>query len=503
MSRIKDTAHDSASKNAKQLRNWLPRKGSADSDLLPELDTLVSRSRDLVRNNGIAAGALQTLVDNVVGTGFRLSATPDYRALGKDKVWAEEFAEKIEMLWRSWADTDTCDATRMMNFAGITSLVYKSSLLNGEALILPLWFPSRKFSTVLQVVEADRLSNPNNIADTEKLRGGIEIGAYGTPLAYWIQKYHDGDKFLLQKRNEWQRIPRRGVFGRLRVIHIHDKERTGQTRGKPVLTSVLSNFKMLGEYESSELQAAIVNAMIAAFVETPMSGDELRTLFDDSTEEYLKARNESNIKLQGGAIIPVFPGDKISSFTPSRPNTAYSNFVENVLRHIATGLNIPYELLEKDFSKTNYSSARAALLEGWRHFACRRRWLISSFLQPIYELFFEEVVAKGLIDAPEFFANKYAYTRSKWIGAGRGWIDPVKEVQAAKMRIELGISTYEDECAAQGLDWIEVFEQRSREKNKIKELGLSLNEAGAAIQPEIDITEETNEEEQDVLEEEV
>ena len=59
----------------------------------------------------------------------------------------------------------------------------------------------------------------------------------------------------------------------------------------------------------------------------------------------------------------MFPGDKVAPFTPSRPNSGYGQFVENVLRHIGAGLNIPFELLMKDFSKTNYSSARAALLE--------------------------------------------------------------------------------------------------------------------------------------------
>jgi hypothetical protein len=59
--------------------------GSADSDLLSELPTLVSRSRDLTRNHGVAAGAIQTLVDNVIGTGLRLAAIPDYRALGKPR----------------------------------------------------------------------------------------------------------------------------------------------------------------------------------------------------------------------------------------------------------------------------------------------------------------------------------------------------------------------------------------------------------------------------------
>jgi capsid protein len=50
----------------------------------------------------------------------------------------------------------------------------------------------------------------------------------------------------------------------------------------------------------------------------------------------------------------------------------------------------------------------------------------------------------------------------------------VKEAQAAQIRMESGLSTLEDECAAQGLDWEEVLAQRAREEAKLKELGLTL-----------------------------
>ena len=173
-------------------------------------------------------------------------------------------------------------------------------------------------------------------------------------------------------------------------------------------------------------------------------------------------------------MIPVFPGDKVAPFTPSRPNAAYGTFVENILRHIGTGLNLPFELLMKDFSKTNYSSARAALMEAWRFFMGRRQWLATYWARPVYELWLEEAINKDLIEAPGFYGNKALWTRCKWIGPGRGWIDPVKEAQASKIRMEIGLSTLEDECAIQGLDWEEVLEQRAREQTKMQELGLPL-----------------------------
>ncbi len=90
-----------------------------------------------------------------------------------------------------------------------------------------------------------------------------------------------------------------------------------------------------------------------------------------------------------------------------------------VLRHIAAGLNLPYELLLKDFSKTNYSSARAALLEAWRYFHGRRRWLMDYWLRPIYELWLEEAINSGLVEAPDFYAKRYAYSRCRFIFGGR------------------------------------------------------------------------------------
>ncbi|HHN72500.1 MAG TPA: phage portal protein, partial [Thermopetrobacter sp.] len=188
------------------------------------------------------------------------------------------------------------------------------------------------------------------------------------------------------------------------------------------------------------------------------------------------------VRLKSGAFLPLPLGARVASYNPDRPNTAFGSFVETVLRHIAAGLHIPYELLAKDFSKTNYSSARAALLEAWRYFNGRRRWLTDYWLRPIYELWMEEAVDAGLIEAPGFYANRDAYTACRWIFAGRGWVDPVKEAQAAKIRMETGLSTLEAECAEQGLDWEDVLRQQRREMDLRQELGLPEPDTAAIMQ---------------------
>ncbi|MBI5135783.1 MAG: phage portal protein [Nitrospirae bacterium] len=470
-----DTAHYGASRTARELASWTPSLASADADLLTELPALVARSRDLVRNNGLAAGGIQTLVDNVVGTGLRLSAKPDYLVLGKNKTWADDWARTVEAHWRTWAEGVGCDAARQLTFDGLTTLVFRTAMVSGESLALPQWLPGRSaFATAIQLVDPDRLSNPAGRLDGGALRGGIEFDDYGAPSAYWIRKSHPADVPGLLSAAEWLKVPARTPFGRPRVIHVHDKERTGQSRGKPLLAAVMRQFKMLDHYQHTELQASIVNAMIAAFMETSMGAEEIAEFFGGSLDDYVAKRNAWEVKLEGGSVLPLFPGDKIAPFTPSRPATAYADFTMATLRHIAAGLNFPYELLVKDFSQTTYSSARAALMEAWRFFQGRRRWLSVYWASPVYALWLEEAVSRGLVEAPDFYANRAAYCRARWIGPGRGWIDPVKEAQAAALRIKLGISTWQQECAEQGLDWEEVFEQLAVERQKAEELGLPL-----------------------------
>lgn len=387
---------------AKELLSWRPLRHSADVELDGELSTLVARSRDLIRNNGIASGAIQTLVDNVVGNGLKLVSIPDHRILGLDLDYLEEWARKVESLWRIWSESVYCDAARKLNFNSQTALIFRSVIENGEALALVLWRENQanQFATCFQLIEPDRLSNPDFKQNTEFLRDGIEINHYGEPQNYWISKYYPNDYYYHGNTNSWEKVAAQTSFGRKLILHIHHPERIGQNRGKPLFTSIMPLFKMLDHYERSELKASVVNAMIAAFIETPMDSESIAEMFGESVDDYLEKRKDWSVKLEGGSIIPVFPGDKVSAFTPSRPNSSYAAFVENVLRHIGTGLNIPLELLMKDFSKTNYSSARASLIEAWRFFNGRRSWIINYWAKPVFELWLEEVVNKGLIEAP-------------------------------------------------------------------------------------------------------
>jgi hypothetical protein len=69
-----------------------------------------------------------------------------------------------------------------------------------------------------------------------------------------------------------------------------------------------------------------------------------------------------------------------------------------------------------------------------------------------------EAVARGYLDAPGFFANplvRQAYLGCQWSGPIMGQLNPLEEVGAAEKRVEMGVSTLEEETAelTGGDDW--------------------------------------------------
>jgi lambda family phage portal protein len=469
------TQHAAASYDDPKLSTWVPSPGSADADLLTEQKIIYARARDLVRNNPIASGASQTFADNIVGSQLRLSSKPKHLLLGWEKQQASDWANTTESQFSTWADTTECDASRTQTLLDITTQALKSALVNGDGLAVMMWVPRQDstWSTRIQTIEADRLQTPPHLLNQQNMRNGVEIDQYGAPVAYWINRNHPGEVYTNLNTNplDFERVPAFTSWGRRRVIHLFDKERSGQSRGKSIFAAVMREFRISGEYLGAELHAAAANALIAAFIESTLPDDQVAELFGSSSDEagsYWKtvADKFNRKKLESGMFMTLPVGTRLSGYNPNRPNTAFDGFMESIMRHIAAGINIPYELLLKDFSKSNYSSARAALLEAWRYFYAKRGWLQRFWLNPIYECWLEEAVNAGRVEAPDYYQQRHAYNACRWVFAGRGWVDPVKEANAAKLRMDTCLSTQEAECAEQGVDWEDVQDQRVRELTK-------------------------------------
>lgn len=475
-----DTAHAAASATDPSVVGWYPYAGSADADLSDDLDKIIPRSRDLARNNGYVNGVRQTLADNIIGSQLILASNPDSRLLGWERAQAKEWARLTESQFATWAnDAYECDAGRALPLLELATMALSTWFLSGAAVVIPHWQPrpGARWNTRVQMIEPDRLETPPRYLTDLRVRRGVRLDNYGAAIGYYIRNTHPGDIDSMSAIPRYRYIPAFTDWGRRRIIHLFDRERPNQTHGKPLVTAVMREFRMATHYTRTELQATISNSLVAAFLKSNLSQDGAAELYgttdiDTTNATWKQAISQWQPRLKGGAVIPLPPGAEIEAFQPNRPNQAFEAFMLSVLRNIAAGLNIPYELLAKDFSKTNYSSARAAMLEAWRYFHSRRRWMENHLLTPLYELWLEEAVNAGVIAAPGYYDNRFAYRRCTWTMSGRGWVDPQKEANAAGIRMQHNITTLRQECAEQGLDWEEVLEQRAEELRLMRTLGI-------------------------------
>ncbi len=452
--------------------SWLPGGGSADENILPELKDLRERSRDLNRNDAHASGITATMTTNVVGSGIRPQSRVDKESLGLDEKSASAFQKTAERVWKAW--NPFADAGERMDFYEIQSLVDRQILENGEAIVIPLMLKdlSRPYSLALQVIESDRLDTPTGMQGDKSIRSGVRIGERNEPISYFIQKTHPGDyRFTKSTEREFVEIKAKNEYGRKNIFHLYFMERSGQTRGVPFFAPVLTYFKDLAEYAEAELVAARIAACFSLFITSEASMD---VTVGSGYERNPKGQIIEN--LEPGMIKHLLPGESITSFNPQRPGATFEPFVDSILKAISAALGLPYELVAKDFSKTNYSSARAALLEARRYFKMRQEWLSRKLCQPVWEMLLEEAYLRGELKAQSFYENKRFWTNASWIAPGWEWVDPLKEAQAAEVGLRNGIITYSDLYAQEGKDWEESFEQRKREMEKMKELGLEVNQ---------------------------
>ena len=361
------------------------------------------------------------------------------------------------------------------------TLAFRKIMEDGEILTVPGWLeePGRPLKRALELVEAERLGTPFGLIGPFQ---GIELGEERKePLKYWIRKKDISKNDYELPRFEWVGIPARDAWGRPMVLHTFPSKRPGQLRGLPFFAPALSYFKHLNDYLDAELVAAKVAACLAIFITRSDPNSLGLPLPLAPGKASAGGQAATNPLVEPGSITPLLVGEDIKVVDPKRGGETFNAFMEGVLRIIGVSVGLPYELLLKDFSKTNYSSARASLLEGRRHFSNWRAWFGRKFCQPIWEIVLEEAMLRGLfqVKPQDFYANRAEYQRCAWIGAGYGWVDPVKEKESAKLGIDWCIDTYAGVAAEQGEDWEELMVQRAREETRIKELGLIIPEARA------------------------
>lgn len=494
------TPYDAADITSAHTADWNPYLWSPDGELNMFRDRIVSRVRDLVRNDGWASAAITRTLDTVIGANFHPVFKPDYQALAAysgnkafDHVWADEYGQALAAHWRAWADDPGryCDAQRNMTISEIMAVAFRHELIDGDSLAQLLWLPERvstgraRYATTVMLIDPDRLSNPQLRFDQQTQRGGVEVDAYGAATGYYIRRAHQGDWFSAGDSVHWDLIPRETNWGRPVVVHNFTPDRAGQHRGGAgILTPVLQRLKMLIKYDGVELDASIINAIFGAYITSPfdqdfvedaLAGKENLNVYQEGRAEFHQTKR---LKLGGAQLTSLYPGESIETVAAARPNGNFEAFENAMLRNVAAGAGVSAQQISQNWSDVNYSSYRAAMLEAWKTFSRRRINFARGFASPIACAFVEESMEVDDLPmpngtVPEFIECRGAYSRAKWMGPGKGYVDPTKEKEGSILGMAAGLSSLEDETSElAGSDWRETLARQAIEAKEIKRLGL-------------------------------
>lgn len=458
----------------KSMQEWTPSSGSALADQHDQQDTLRGRSRDLVRNAPVATAAMNTSVTNIIGTGLRLSSEvdADYLGLGGDEAKLKQ--TELERLWRVAKDHLEWEGDTSQT--GLQGLVWRACFESGDILVIrrSRLDPDAVVGTKIQLIEADRVSNPQNVFDTQRIAGGVEVDGTGRTVAYHVANRHPGD-LLFEETTSWNRVPKTGRNGIALSRLIFEKRRPGQRRGVPSLAPIMEPLKQLSRLTEYELMSSVVASMFTVFVKSEnIATGQLPVAPVGETAP----SNAGEIFMPGGgAVIDLKPGEDIIPVDPNRPNGAFAPFFEALVVQIGSALEIPFEVLMHRY-QNSYSAARAATLDAFRFWMTRRDFIANSFCQPVYEWVVLDAVARGQIDLPGFLTDpmaRMAWLGSSWIGSEMSQINPKDDVAASLQKIDGGLSTRKIETARLlGLDWDkDVQPQREREQQILLDAGMA------------------------------
>lgn len=487
---------EGASRTSREMALWRPAIVSPDQQINHNKELLDMRGRDSIQNDGLMQGAVHVHRDSIVGAQFRLVCEPNWQSLGATEEWAEKFKEITEARFNMMAESVECwfDAGRCLTFTDMIRLGIATFVFTGEVLETVEWQrdKARPFSTCFQMCSPVRLSNPNGQMDDANISGGIERDIYGRPQAYHIRQAFAGDFMQGDAQWKWRRVEAYFPWGRRKVIHIKEPLQAEQTRGVADMVAALKTMKMTKKFSEITLQNAVVNATYAAAVESELPSEVVFAAmgagnngFKSALGEYMSALTSyleasNNIAIDGVKMPHLFPGTKLNLKTAGTPGGIGQSFEESLHRHTAAALGLSYEQYSKDFSKTNYAGARASISESSKFMKGRKKSVADKQATMMYICWLEEEINRedSVIPLPPNFNFYDPYMREalvqcSWIGAGQAQIDETKETQAAIMRINSGLSTYQKEVANLGDDFRRVFAQRASENKLMQKLGLS------------------------------
>jgi lambda family phage portal protein len=433
----------------------------------------------LERNNDYQRGFLFACERNTLGAirfDLRMDAGEYVPVKGKAPKWTPDRTAntQIETAWAEWGKRGTCTVCGRFSWQDVKRLVVRGTPRDGNFIARKIrgTAAGNKFNFALQLWEVDHL----DLEKFEVLKGGgeirfgVETNALKRPVAFWLKVANPGDYGTLIRGTQTIRFPADEIY------HVFQSERAEQTIGVPWMVSAITRLRQLGAFEEAATVAARLGASKAGFFKrTPGANGEVGEFTGG-----MSAGGAPQMEVSPGSFEALPDGWQLDAWNPEYPNIETGDFRKAMLRGVATSVGMSYTTLGNDLESVNFSSARVGLFEEREMWKALQAWYAEIFFEPVFTDWLESSILSGSINLPIGTFAKF----NRPIFKARRWpfIDPLKEVTAAKDAVALRIASRQQYIEEAGGDRDDVFLDNLNDETYAEEIGLSLQPAD--IQPE-------------------
>lgn len=412
-----------------------------DADIATALSRLRALSRHAAENDAYAIRTIKLAQAHVVGPkGLRL------RLDGRH-------AEPVRRAWEAHSRCGRFDATGGLSRGAVERLLVAGLFMDGEgfAELLP--------DGRVDVVDAARV--PLDVWAAPRLRMGIEYDGRRRPVRYAVQSIHSdrqGYSLATYRRDDAVWIPASDM------AHVFDRDRFPEaSRGVPRLAAAVSDGEALRQYRSAELASAKAQAKNRGFLV-------------DSSEGRSSPRSDARRVNAGGAaqtsavveddldddtLLYRLPnGVGFTDATTRHPNPQFADFNEAMLRAFSSATGAGYSALSNDVGGANFSSLRAERLVQQTMYAQDKELIAESFTRPVFARWLRSALMDGTLAEVPLSAFSEIVETVEFEAPAQQHIQPEREEQARRTRIELGLTSPQQEIASMGGDPERVLRER-------------------------------------------
>ena len=397
------------------------------------------------RRTGLFSGMLDRAIDNIFGADF------DFVPRTADK----EVNKLIKAYITRQMQKEHFDAAGVMDFVEGCHTSLRAIWNDGDNLWVKLADGS------VMAYEADQIETPADKKNDITL--GVEKTQQGRPVALHIkQRPNAKDRGFTSTAGI---TSARIAIGN--TIWPAYRKRFGQTRGLPFIAAALSSYGRLNNYLEFESLAAEGAAMQGMKItKQPEEGTGTFPGAEQNQDTNTSSTFEQVQKWEPFMVWDLLPGEDVDTVSASRPGDSFSPYIMMMCRIIGVAVGYPIELMLLDFSKGNFSGARAAMQEARRGF---RRWqgfCQKKICQPWYAWQIMRGIASGELP-PRGDIYKVSYQWPGW-----AYVEPYKEANANKICILTNQKSVSECIRSRGLEPEEVFDEIVAERKLFKEKGI-------------------------------